>query len=254
MNPYFLLAIILFIYMCLWFCVSVVKQRNDVADIAWGIGFPMLCWTAFLFGEQSIRAIIINTAISLWGIRLARHIYLRNKDKPEDSRYATWRKEWKHVYLRSFFQIFMLQGVFLYLIVLPALYINFTLAYPIQLLDVVGLIVWCVGFYFEVVGDAQLARFVQNPNNRGKIMQNGLWRYTRHPNYFGEVTMWWGIYIIALGLPDGVLTIIGPLTITWLILVVSGVPLLEKKYQGRPEFETYKKQTSVFFPLPPKRI
>lgn len=254
MNPYLLLAIILFLYMCTWFRISIVKQRNDVADIAWGLGFPMLCLIAFLFGEHSIRAIIVNIAISLWGIRLARHIYLRNKDKPEDARYAAWRKEWKYVELRSFFQVFMLQGIFLYLIALPAIYINLTLAYPLQAQDFLGLIVWIIGFYFEVVGDAQLARFIQNPANRGKIMQTGLWKYTRHPNYFGEVTMWWGIYIVALGLPDGVLTIIGPLTITWLILFVSGVPLLEKRYTGRSEFDAYKKRTSVFFPLPPKRI
>lgn len=254
MNPYLLLAIILFIYMCGWFYVSVKKERNDVADIAWGLGFPILAWVAFLFGEQSIRAIVINIVISLWGIRLATHIYRRNKDKPEDSRYAAWRKEWKYVKLRSFLQVFMLQGIFLYLIALPSLYINTTFAYPLQTQDFIGIAIWIVGYYFEVVGDAQLSNFVRDPKNHGKIMQSGLWRYTRHPNYFGEVTMWWGIYFVALGLPDGILTIIGPLTITSLILFVSGVPLLEKKYAGRPEFEAYKKRTSVFFPLPPKRI
>lgn len=254
MNPYTILAIILLLYMCGWFYVSLIKKRNDVADIAWGLGFPILAWSAFFFGEQSVRAIAINIVISLWGLRLASHIYRRNKDKPEDARYAAWRKEWKHVTLRSFLQVFMLQGIFLYLISLPALYINTTLAYPLQAQDFIGLAIWIVGFYFEVVGDAQLSNFVRDPKNHGKIMQTGLWRYTRHPNYFGEVTMWWGIYVVALGLPNGVLTIIGPLTITSLILFVSGVPLLEKKYAGRPEFEAYKKRTSVFFPLPPKRI
>ena len=254
MNPHTLLIFILFLYMCVWFGVSLAKQRNDVADIAWGLGFPILCWTAFLFGEHSTRAILINLAISLWGIRLAKHIHQRNKYKPEDTRYATWRKEWKYVKLRSFLQVFMLQGVFLYFIALPAIYINLTLAYPIQLQDFIGLIIWIIGFYFEVVGDAQLAHFVQKTANHGKIMQTGLWKYTRHPNYFGEVIMWWGIYTVALGLPDGIMTIIGPITITLLILFVSGIPLLEKKYKGRPEFEAYKKRTSVFIPLPPKRI
>lgn len=254
MNPYTIFAGILFLYMCVWFYISVAKQRNDVADVAWGLGFPLLCWIAFFYGEHSIRAVIVNIAISLWGVRLARHIYRRNKNKPEDARYAAWRKEWKHVYIRSFLQIFMLQGLFLYLIALPALYINTTLAYPFQIQDFIGIAIWFLGFYFEVTGDAQLSQFVHDPANRGKIMQTGLWRYTRHPNYFGEVTMWWGIYIVALGLPDGMLTTIGPLTITWLILFVSGVPLLEKKYEGRPDFEAYKKRTSVFFPLPPKHI
>lgn len=115
-----------------------------------------------------------------------------------------------------------------------------------------GLVIWLIGFFFEAVGDAQLSEFLKNPKNKGKIIQTGLWRYTRHPNYFGEVAQWWGIWLITLGIPLGWFGIIGPLTITVLILFVSGVPLLEKKYQGRADFEAYKKQTSVFFPLPPK--
>ena len=112
---------------------------------------------------------------------------------------------------------------------------------------------WILGFVFESVGDAQLARFIKDPANKGKLMQSGLWQYARHPNYFGEVLMWWGLWIIALSVPNGLYGIIGPLTITFLILKVSGIPMLEKRMEENPEFVEYKKRTSKFFPLPPKR-
>jgi steroid 5-alpha reductase family enzyme len=112
--------------------------------------------------------------------------------------------------------------------------------------------VWLIGFYFESVGDAQLALFIQNPTNKGKLMQTGLWAYSRHPNYFGEVTQWWGIWLIALTTPWGIVTVVGPLMITFLILFVSGVPLLEKKMETHQDFAAYKKRVSVFLPLPPR--
>jgi steroid 5-alpha reductase family enzyme len=112
--------------------------------------------------------------------------------------------------------------------------------------------VWAIGFFFEVMGDRQLKQFLHNPSHKGKIMDRGLWAYTRHPNYFGEVLQWWGIFLCALALPFGYVTIIGPLLITYLILFVSGIPMLEKKYKGRPDYEQYKKRTSMFFPLPRK--
>ncbi len=131
--------------------------------------------------------------------------------------------------------------------------INVAPTSPLTLLDGLGIAVWLTGFFFEATGDWQLKQFVQNPANRGKLINTGLWRYSRHPNYFGEVTQWWGIYLIALSTPRGWITILGPITITVLILFVSGIPMLEKKYHGRPEFEAYKRRTSAFFPLPPKQ-
>lgn len=254
MKPYLVLALVLFFYMTLWFVISVIKKRNDVADIAWGLGFPLISWTAFFIYGFSPISLLTNILISIWGFRLAYYIFQRNRRKPEDPRYQAWRQDWqKNFYLRSFLQVFMLQGLFLYLIVQPSIFINRSLPSEFNFLAIIGLIVWLIGFYFEVVGDWQLAQFIKNPQNKGKIMQQGLWRYTRHPNYFGEVTLWWGIFIIALSIPGSLFTIIGPLTITFLILFVSGIPLLEKKYLDRPDFQDYKKRTSVFFPLPPKK-
>jgi steroid 5-alpha reductase family enzyme len=254
MNYYLTLAIILFGYMTTWFLISMVKKRNDIADIAWGLGFVLLAWISFFLSQDyPFRGLVVNTLVSIWGLRLAWHIYKRNKGKQEDYRYLAWRKEWgKWFVIRSYLQVYILQGLFLFLIIQPILFINKNIE-AIGLLDIFGVLVWLIGFYFESVGDRQLKQFVSNPVNKGKIMDRGLWRYTRHPNYFGEVVLWWGVWILALSIPNGFLTIIGPITITILILFVSGIPMLEKKYAGRPDFEAYKKRTSVFFPLPPKR-
>ena len=252
MNYYFTLALILFIYMSSWFIVSLLKKRNDVADIAWGLGFVIMTWSSFFLSTASgWRAFLVATLVSVWGLRLAWHIHKRNKNKTEDYRYLAWRKEWgKYFYLRSYLQVYLLQGFLLFLIVLPVLIINKNSSANLGWLDLVGLAIWFLGFYFEAVGDAQLAKFIQNPDNKGKLMQSGLWAYTRHPNYFGEVTQWWGIWLIALSVPNTLFAIISPITITFLILKVSGIPLLEKKMDENPEFESYKKRVSMFIPLP----
>jgi len=239
--------------MTCWFILSIVKKRNDIADIAWGLGFVLMAWFSFYLSGYSFKAFLVNGLVTVWGLRLALHIYNRNKNKSEDSRYLEWRKTWKNFYLRSFFQVFLLQGIFLYLISLPVLFINHSVSNAFGIIDIVGLLVWGLGFYFESTGDRQLKEFISNPKNKGKLMDRGLWQYSRHPNYFGEVTQWWGIFIFTLSLSGPFITILGPLTITILILFVSGIPLLEKKYAGRPDFERYKKRTSIFFPLPPKR-
>jgi steroid 5-alpha reductase family enzyme len=252
MNYFLNLASVLFLYMNIWFIVSLIVKRNDVADIAWGLGFVLLAWFSFHLSGSEIRPLIINILITLWGIRLGWHIFKRNLNKPEDYRYLAWRKEWKHFTLRSYLQVYMLQGVLLYLIALPVVIINRSTDAGIGWIDGVGICVWLIGFYFETVGDWQLKKFISKSENKGRIMDHGLWRYSRHPNYFGEVLQWWGIFIVALSLPDGWITMVGPITITILILFVSGIPLLEKKYVGKSYFEEYKKRTSIFIPLPPK--
>lgn len=246
MNYYLLLALILFVYMNFWYLISLIKKRNDIADIAWGLGFILLSWSsAFLSQNFGYRSILANLLVTIWGLRLTLHIYQRNHKKTEDYRYLSFKY--------PYFQVYILQGILLYLTVFPVLFINKNSIYFFGILDVLGLIIWIIGFYFEAVGDAQLKKFVQNPKNKGKIIQSGLWRYSRHPNYFGEVTQWWGIFLFALSIPTGFQTIIGPITITVLLLFVSGIPLLEKKYANNSEFQIYKSKTSKFFPLPPKR-
>jgi steroid 5-alpha reductase family enzyme len=242
--------------MSLWFVVSLLRKRNDVADVAWGIGFVLLAWTGyFLSGDSGMRGLLVCILVSLWGVRLAWHIHTRNQGRAEDYRYLAWRKEWgKWFYLRSYFQVYILQGVFLFLIVFPVLLITTSGGPAFGFFDMFGVAVWLGGFYFETVGDAQLARFIKNPANKGKLMQGGLWAYTRHPNYFGEVTAWWGLWFIALSVPHGLFGIIGPITITFLILKVSGIPMLEKKMGAHPDFAEYKRRVSGFIPLPPRVI
>lgn len=252
MNHYLILALVVFSYMLFWFVVSIRIKRNDVADIAWGLGFVVVTWFSYFLSDQSPKALLVNVMVTIWGLRLSWHIFLRNKGKSEDFRYHQWRMEWKHFYLRSFLQVFMLQGLFLFITVLPVIYINAQSAFRFHFLDGAGILIWLTGFYFESAGDYQLKQFKSKPENKGKIISTGLWRYTRHPNYFGEVVQWWGIFLMAVTLPGGWMTIAGPLTITHLVRYVSGVPMLERKYAGNPEFEEYKKRTSVFFPLPPK--
>jgi len=255
MTYLIILAITLWAYMSLWFLVSLIRKRNDVADIAWGLGFVLMAWLAlYLSPEPSLRGVLLGALTSLWGLRLAWHIHSRNKGKAEDYRYLAWRKQWgKWFYLRSYAQVYLLQGLLLFLISLPILLSNKNPNQALGVLEIIGVLVWILGFAFEVIGDFQLNKFIKNKKNKGKIIQSGLWQYTRHPNYFGEVTLWWGIWIIALSVDQGWIGLIGPLTITFLILKVSGVPMLEKRLEEKPGFEAYKKRVSMFIPMPPRK-
>lgn len=243
-----------FVYMTLWFLISKLIKRNDVADIAWGLGFVVLAWVLYV-NHPSIQLSLAVLLVTIWGIRLSVHILLRNTKKPEDYRYQQWRKEWgKWFALRSFFQVFMLQGLLLVFISAPLVVMGSYGQDELHIINWIGVVVWSCGFFFEALGDYELGQFIKNPKNRGKIMQEGLWEFTRHPNYFGEVTQWWGIWLVSFGSPWFVWAIVGPLTISILILKVSGIPLLEKKYEGNKDFDKYKQRTSKFFPLPVKKV
>lgn len=254
MSFFAALAGILFVYMNLWFILSLLKKRNDVADVAWGLGFILLAWASLLLSPAiTTRGILAGMLVTLWGTRLAWHIHKRHKGKPEDYRYAAWRAAWgKWFVVRSYAQVYMLQGALLFVIALPLMFFNRSAGNALGILDVLGALVWLFGFCFEAVGDAQLARFIKNPDNKGKLMQSGLWAYTRHPNYFGEITQWWGLWLMALAVPFGWFSVLGPLTITFLIVKVSGIPLLEKKMEENPAFAEYKKHVSILIPLPRK--
>jgi steroid 5-alpha reductase family enzyme len=243
------------LYASLWFLVALRLRRNDVADIAWGIGFIVLALTGqFAVTAVSTRGLLVLVLVAIWGLRLSLHIGRRNQGKSEDPRYRKWREEWgAHATIRAFFQVFLLQAFLAVVILLPVTYVLAHRNSDLTWLDALGAGVWLTGFVFEAVGDFELARFRKDPGNRGRIITSGLWKYTRHPNYFGEVTLWWGVWLIACSVSGGWKTVLGPATITLLILFVSGIPLLEKKYQGNNEFMEYQRRTSAFFPLPPKR-
>ena len=250
---YSILAI--WIYMSCWFVVSVIIERNDTADIAWGFGFIVAALTALVTNHNhKAIAIIAVILVAIWGLRLGIHIGLRNLKKPEDQRYKIWRDTWgKWFYLRSYIQIFMLQGFLMFLVVFPVLVIENYADKNFSPLLIIGALIWVFGFVFESIGDKQLKKFLIDPKNKGQIMMSGLWKYTRHPNYFGEITQWWGLAVIALSCRHGWIGLLGPITITFLILKVSGVPLLEEYYDNNPAYQEYKLKTSVLVPLPQKK-
>lgn len=248
-------ALVVFLFMTAVFLLALLHKDNSIVDIAWGLGFSVVALLTFVLKEGwTIRHIIVTGLVLIWGIRLAVHIAIRKKGKGEDFRYAKWRQEWGRWFvLRSYFQIYMLQGVFLLIISSPVILVNLSARPGLTIIDVLGIVVWCVGFIFEAGGDVQLKQFKKNPENKGKIMTSGLWTYTRHPNYFGESVMWVGVFLLAVSVQNGWVAIISPLTITFLLLRVSGIPMLEKKYEGNKEFELYARRTNAFFPWLPKK-
>jgi steroid 5-alpha reductase family enzyme len=244
------IIILVLAYMTIGYFIALYTKDNSVADVMWGPGFILIAWVSLLkSGSFELPQLLITSLVTVWGGRLFYHIIRRKWKKPEDPRYAAWRKAWgKWVNLRAFFQVFMLQGLVMLIVAAPIILTNAYFQPRHHLFWIIGLTIWLIGFFFEAVGDAQLKKFIKT-KKPGQIMTKGLWRYTRHPNYFGESVMWWGLFVLS----GQWLAIISPLLITFLLLKVSGVPMLERRYDGNPEWEKYKKKTSVFIPWFPKK-
>ncbi len=247
-------SVIIFAYFTLWYITALILKNSSIVDIGWGLGFVILVIIGFA-QNITVPSAVTALLVSIWGLRLSYHIFRRNFKKPEDFRYANFRKEWgKTYYIRAYFQLFLFQGLIMFLISLTFQYINQADAIKNNPLFIAGLFVWVIGFIFEAVGDYQLKVFLKNPTNRGKIINTGLWNYTRHPNYFGEATMWWGIFIIAAACSSPLFVIISPITITFMLRYVSGVPMLEKNLSKKPGFKEYKNRTNIFIPWFPKGV
>jgi steroid 5-alpha reductase family enzyme len=248
-------ALIVFVYFLVFFLVAQVIKNNSIVDMGWGAGFVLLALIILISqGAYVERNLLMTLLVTIWGGRLTYYIVKRNWGKPEDFRYAKWRQEWgRWLVPRAFLQVFMLQGLLMLVIGYPIVLVNANPQPELNFFDYAGLLVWIIGFIFESVGDKQMAEFKKDPANKGHVIKSGLWKYSRHPNYFGEATMWWGIFLLALSLPSGLSAVISPLVITLLLLFVSGVPMLERKYKDNPEFQAYAKVTSKFFPWFPKQ-
>ncbi len=241
-------------YMVIIFAIAWGLKRIDVVDIAWGGAFVVAAAVSLATGgAPGALQLLVTGLVIIWAIRLSGAILVRFlRSGREDPRYTEMRRAWKsHEALNAFVRIFLVQGLLATIVSLSVIVINTGEVTSLGVFSFVGAAIWLAGFIFEAVGDAQLKKHLANPKNKGKLMTSGLWRYTRHPNYFGEATQWWGIFVIALGVPYGWITIIAPVAITYLLLCVSGVPLTEKRFEGKLGWKEYKARTSVFLPLPP---
>ncbi|MGL5087259.1 MAG: DUF1295 domain-containing protein [Clostridium sp.] len=255
-NIFLYSGIIVTIFFIIFFVIGQILKNNSIVDIGWGLGFVTLATSLAINDKfENKKGLVVLAMILLWGLRLSFYLFKRNAGKPEDYRYVNLRKRWgnKFALLKAFLNVYALQGILLYLISLSYINIFSKGNKDLGILDFVGILIWIVGYLFEVVGDHQLKVFKSNKDNKGRIIKSGLWKYTRHPNYFGEATMWWGIFILSIT-SGGLYTVLSPVLITLFLLYVSGVPLLEKRYENNNEFKEYKKVTSKFIPWIPKKV
>ncbi len=237
--------------------LSVAVRDASIVDGVWGLGFVVVAAVALAWGPGVFeRRLLVFALVAVWGIRLSAHITRRNRGGGEDRRYRRFRARWgPRFWWVSLFTVFLLQGAIMFVVSLPIQAVGVgetpsTLGVP----DAIGAAVWLLGFAFETVGDAQLTRFLTDPANRGKVMDRGLWRFTRHPNYFGDAVLWWGLGVVALPTPFGPWALLGPALMTFLLVRVSGVAMLERTIaERRPGYAAYARRTSAFVPLPPRR-
>ena len=243
-------AAVLIAVSILWL-ISVWKRDASIVDIFWSLGFVTVAWVyRAQVPIESFRQTLVPVLVTVWGLRLAAYILWRNRGGGEDYRYAAMRERaGDGFWWQSYFTVFLLQGILIVVISLPLLAVLTGGGGGWRWSDGVALLLWIVGFTFEAVGDWQMARFKASPENRGKVLQSGLWATTRHPNYFGDATLWWGYFGFALATPWGGWTLPSVLVMNWLLLKVSGVALLEKTIaERRPKYRDYVASTPAFIP------
>ena len=237
--------------------LSVILKNASIVDIVWGLGFVVTAWVSRGIGDgDSGRQWLLTILTSIWGLRLAGYLLWRNAGHGEDFRYKSMRKRWGARFpLISLVTVFALQGALMWIVSLPVQLGQDDATPGIGVVAFIGIAVFVFGLFFEVVGDAQLARFKSDPTNAGKVMDQGLWRYTRHPNYFGDACVWWGLALIAAETGSGAWGFIGAMVMTYFLRRVSGVTLLERSLKKRREgYEAYIARTSPFIPRRPKAV
>jgi steroid 5-alpha reductase family enzyme len=249
------LAVAVAAFSALWL-VSLALRDASIVDIAWGPGFVLVGWVyaAGVVDQLTLRGVLAVVLVSVWGLRLAIHIGVRNGGQGEDFRYAKWRQQaGSRFWWTSYFKVFLLQAILLWIVGSPLLLAQYGASARLSALGVIGVALWAVGFTFEVVADWQLLRFKKDASNQGRVMQSGLWRLSRHPNYFGEAVLWWGLGLLALS-GGGVLALVGPALLTFLLLRISGVVMLDRALvERKPEYAAYVASTPSFIPWPRRR-
>ena len=247
---------ILSLMFVLWI-ISIFITNVSIVDIFWGFGYTLSATTYFVFGEGNPeRKWLVFILVLIWGLRLTIYLGWRNIGKGEDFRYKEFRKNYgeNRYWWISFFQTFLLQGVLMWLISLPLLAaMHLSPDTSLGWLDAISVLIWIIGFTFETGGDLQLARFKRKPENKGKVLDRGFWRYTRHPNYFGDAAVWWAFALFSMA-AGGYWQMVGAVIITFFLMKVSGVTLLEKTLvETKPQYKDYIDKTSSFLPRPPKK-
>ena len=259
LNMGVLLAAVIALWVISWF-----KEDVSIVDIFWGLGFVIVVWLSLArTGQDLLGHLWLAIPTTLWGIRLAGYLAWRNLGRPEDHRYRAMRERiGPRFRWISLYYVFVLQGVLIWVVALPIQLAPLAAGpepgHQVTVMRIIGLASWIIGMFFETTGDIQLARFKANPDNHGKIMDRGLWRYTRHPNYFGDFMVWWGLFAIAMASPAGLagrgFTVVGPLVMSILLIRVSGVALLEQSLRDRrPGYADYIQRTSAFWPWPARK-
>lgn len=230
------------------------QGRVSVVDTAWGLGFVVVALVAAVVGDGPLwRRLLVLLLVAVWGGRLARHMHTRNQGKGEDPRYeAMLADQPGDPFLVAVRKVYLVQGVAVWFVSLP-LQVSAASGDGLVVVAVLGAAVWLLGVVFEAVGDAQLARFKADARNKGTVMDRGLWGWTRHPNYFGDSAVWWGLYLVAASAWPGVLTVLSPVVMTYFLVFATGARLLEKEMSKRPGYPEYQQRTSYFIPRPPKR-
>jgi steroid 5-alpha reductase family enzyme len=245
---------VLFAMSLLWL-VSLAVRDASIVDITWGPLFVLISWVAYAVGDGSAPALLIAVLATAWGLRLGFHIGRRNIGHGEDPRYVRMReKRPRQFWLWSLFAVFIFQGLIALVVSLPIQSLAAVGNDTIGLVSWVGAAVFAIGLAFEAVGDAQLSRFKADPASRGQVMDRGLWRYTRHPNYFGDSVVWWGLWLLAVGSGAAWWTLVGPALMTFMLVKVSGVAMTEADIATRrPGYADYIRRTSAFVPMPPRK-
>jgi len=249
--------LVIMIMMSILWIFSIILKNVSIVDLFWGTGFVLTTGFYFLNTEGfEFRKIILMILVAVWGLRLSGYLTWRNWGKGEDFRYREFRRKYgeKRYWWISFFQTFLLQGILMWLISTPLLGAQyFGQEKNLGITDYIGFLFWIIGILFEAGGDYQLAAFKANPLNKGKVLDTGFWHYTRHPNYFGDSSVWWGYGFICIG-AGSFIPVLGSLLMTLLIIKVSGVALLEKSLkEQKPQYRNYIRKTSAFLPWFPKK-
>lgn len=242
-----IIAILIFIH--IFFILAAVRKKFDIIDIGWGLGILLAVTVAYLHHPVSFKNAVVLLVVAIWALRLSLYLFGRNSGKGEDPRYTTYREKWApHSNLQAYFKVFLFQGLLMIVVSLPATVGLAQESHEINFIQWIGLVVWLMGLIFETWADYHLSWFKKQPENKGKVCTSGPWSLCRFPNYAGEIALWYGIYLLNFEFSIA-WTIIGPFTIHFMILKVTGIPPLEERYKNRPSYHSYAAKVPRLIPF-----